>query len=201
MGHPACQAIARGAMRSRIACGLIALAIAACSPPSDQAPVKDPKEVAAAAAAAAAESARVAAARAAPKPLGPLSLAISGSEHYESDSGFEVTCVSSESRGERLLQIEALGRNARINFTIYNPRDGDAPVGNNYTRSRAKTRVGNLEVSVGTHNYADGRGQAAMTDLLGRSGHLHASGFIKMGVSKKASHRASLNVRVRWECE
>ena len=156
------------------------------------------------AAAAAADSAqRAAIARAAPpppRPKGPLSLSVSGNARFQGDSGFHVTCIASESNGERLMQIEALSRDARLNFTIFNAREGELPVGNKYAR-RAKSRVGNLNVSVGTKNFADGAGRAQITDPYGREGTLSANGFVKMGAKKRESHFAELTVRLRWSCE
>lgn len=131
----------------------------------------------------------------------PLAITISGSEHFQADSGFRVTCIASESDGERLLQVEALGRDVRVNFTLYNARDGEVPVGNVYTRRRAKSRIGNFQVSIRAHSYADGNGRADITDPIGRTGAMHASNFIKMGTKKNQSHRADVSVHLRWNCE
>ena len=118
----------------------------------------------------------------------PLRIAISGAEHYAADSGFQVSCVASESNGERLLQVEALGRDVRVNFTIFNGRDGDVV-------------VGNVDVSVRTHSYADGTGHATITDPLGRTGAMNVSSFIKMGTKKHESHRTNLAAKIRWNCD
>ena len=135
-----------------------------------------------------------------PPPPAPMALSVGGSKHY-ADSAFTVTCVASESEGEQLLQVEGIARGAHVNFTIYNARDGAAPIGNYYTKRRAKTRLGNLDVTVNSSSFADGSGKATLTDPFGRSGSLTASNFIKMGAKKGASHRAELSVRVRWRCE
>ena len=149
---------------------------------------------------AAAESAK-AAARAEELANAPLRIAISGAEHYSADSGFQVSCVASESNGEKLLQVEALGRDVRVNFTIFNGRDGDVVVGNVYSRRSHHTRIGNVDVSVRTHSYADGTGHASITDPLGRKGAMSVSSFIKMGTKKRESHRASLAAKIRWNCD
>ncbi|HUO52908.1 MAG TPA: hypothetical protein VMT93_10340 [Gemmatimonadaceae bacterium] len=146
-----------------------------------------------------ADSAR-AAARAAAGPS-PLTVHITGAERYAADSGFQLSCVVSESNGERLLQVEAIRRDARIGFTIYNGTDGAVPVGNIYTRARAHSRIGNFQVTVHSHDYADGTGRARITDPLGRSGTITAQNFIKMGAKKHESHRAHLSVTLRWTCE
>jgi hypothetical protein len=188
-------------MRSASAAALLTCLLAAC----DQVIKEPPKGaetavfVDSAAERAAADSARkfsmsVERARA------PMALTVSGAQHFSADSAFTMSCVASESNGDRLLQVEGLHRNARVNFTIYNPREGDLPVGNNYAR-RAHTRIGNLEVSVGTRTYGDGRGAAEITDPTGRSGALHASSFIKMGVKRGQSHAADIAVHLRWHCE
>jgi len=150
--------------------------------------------------AAAAESAKKFV-RTAPSGPSPLTIHVSGAEHYASDSGIHVTCVASESEGERLLQVEAYGRDLHMGFTVYNGRDGQVPVGNVYTRRRAKSRIGNLQVTVHSRDYTDGTGKAHITDPLGRSGSITASNFIKMGAKKHESHRAHLSVRVEWSCE
>ena len=134
-----------------------------------------------------------------PPPPAPMALSVGGSQHF-SDSVFTVTCVSSESEGEQLLQVEGIARGAHVNFTIYNARDGAAPIGNYYTKRRAKTRLGNLDVTVNSNSFADGSGKATLTDPFGRTGSLTASNFIKMGAKKGASHRAELSVRLRWRC-
>jgi hypothetical protein len=149
--------------------------------------------------AAAAESAKTFA-RAEALRNAPMRIAISGAEHYAADSGFQVSCVASESNGERLLQVEALGRDVRLNFTVYNGRDGDVVVGNVYSRRSHHTRVGNVEVSVRTRNYADGTGHASITDPLGRTGSMSVGSFIKMGAKKHESHRTNLAVKIRWNC-
>jgi len=131
----------------------------------------------------------------------PLRIAISGAEHYAADSGFQVSCVASESNGERLLQVEALGRDVRVNFTIFNGRDGDVVVGNVYSRRSHHTRIGNVDVSVRTHSYADGTGHATITDPLGRTGAMNVSSFIKMGTKKHESHRTNLAAKIRWNCD
>jgi hypothetical protein len=179
------------------------LALAACDQPREA-----PVDVAAINArrtdsitkAAAAESAKVAE-RAYAKAHAPMNVTVSGSQHFSADSGFTVRCVSSESNGEQLLQVEAIRREARISFTIYNPVEREMPVGNVYTRKRKRAHIGNLEVSVGTHSYTDGTGHANVTDPLGRSGSISAGNFIKMGAKKKESHRADLSVRLKWNCE
>jgi hypothetical protein len=134
------------------------------------------------------------------KPPPPMTLRVSGAQHFTGDSGFTVSCVASESGGEKLMQVEGMVRGAHVSFTIYNAREGKVPVGNKYTRSRAKTRIGNLEVFVGSRGFADGGGSATLTDPYGRAGAISASNFIKMGAKKKESHRASLSVRLRWSC-
>jgi len=150
--------------------------------------------------AAAAESAK-AFARAEALRTAPMRIAISGAEHYSADSGFEVSCIASESNGERLLQVEALGRDVRLNFTVYNGRDGDVVVGNVYGRRSHHTRIGNVDVSVRTHNYADGTGHATITDPLGRTGIMSVASFIKMGTKKNESHRTHLAAKIRWNCD
>jgi hypothetical protein len=135
-----------------------------------------------------------------PAPPKPMSLSASGQQRY-ADSAFTVSCVVSESEGEQLLQVEGIARGAHVNFTIYNAREGSAPIGNYYTKRRAKTRVGNMDVTVNSQSFADGGGKATITDPYGRTGSLTASNFIKMGAKKGASHRAELSVRVRWRCE
>ena len=135
-----------------------------------------------------------------PPPPAPMALSVGGSKHYV-DSAFTVTCVASESEGEQLLQVEGIARGAHVNFTIYNAHDGSAPIGNYYTKRRAKTRLGNLDVTVNSSSFADGSGKATLTDPFGRTGSLTASNFIKMGAKKGASHRAELSVRLRWRCE
>lgn len=130
----------------------------------------------------------------------PMSLTVTGAQHFSADSAFIMSCISSESNGDRLLQVEGLHCNARVSFTIYNPRDGDLPVGNNYSH-RAHSRIGNVEVSIGTKTYGDGRGGAELSDPLGRSGALHASNFVKMGVKKGQSHHADISLHLRWHCE
>jgi hypothetical protein len=181
----------------------VLLALAACNEPRE-APV-DVAAIAAhradsIAAAAAAESAKVAD-KAYAKAHAPMNLAVSGAQHFSADSGFTVRCVSSESDGERLLQVEAIRREARVSFTIYDPSEREMPVGNVYTRSRKRAHIGNLEVSVGTHSYTDGQGHADVTDPLGRSGAIRASSFIKMGAKKRESHRADISVHLNWNCE
>jgi len=139
----------------------------------------------------------------APKPApppAPMALSASGQQRY-ADSAFTVSCIASESNGEQLLQVEGIARGAHVNFTIYGAREGSAPIGNYYTKRRAKTRLGNLDVTVNSHSFADGGGKAALTDPYGRTGSLTASNFIKMGAKKGASHRAELSVRLRWRCE
>lgn len=181
-------------------------ALAACDqvikdPPKGSAAVKSAADSAAAAAdAAAADSARKFA-LALEKARAPMALTVSGAQHFSADSAFKLSCIASESNGERLLQVEGLHRNARVSFTIFNPRDGDLPVGNNYTRRRAHSRIGNVEVSIGSKTYGDGRGAADLTDPLGRSGSLHASSFVKMGVKKGQSHAANITMHLRWHCE
>ena len=133
-------------------------------------------------------------------PPAPMALRTSGQQDY-ADSAFTVSCVSSESEGEQLLQVEGIARGAHVNFTIYNAREGSAPIGNYYTKRRAKTRLGNLDVTVNSRSFADGGGKATITDPYGRAGSLTASNFIKMGAKKGASHRAELSVRLRWRCE
>ena len=138
----------------------------------------------------------------APKPApppAPMALSTSGQQRY-ADSAFTVSCVASESDGEQLMQVEGIARGAHVNFTIYNAREGSAPIGNYYTRRRAKTRLGNLDVTVNSRSFADGGGKATITDPFGRTGSLTASNFIKMGAKKGASHRAELSVRLRWRC-
>ena len=190
--------------RIRTAAALAALLVlSACDDPQKTppaAPVIAPTRAESLANAAAAESAKVFE-RAYAKAHTPFAITVTGSQHFSSDTNFRVSCVSSESGGERLLQVEALKREARTTFTIYNPREGSAPVGNNYTRRRAKTRIGNLEVSVGARSYTDGRGTADITDPLGRTGSIRASNFVRMGVKKRQSHGADLSVRLRWNCE
>ena len=149
---------------------------------------------------AAAESAKVFA-RTQPAQPSPFAVHISGAAHYSADSGVRITCVSSESEGEQLLQVEAYGRDLHLGFTVYNGKDGKVPVGNIYTRRRAKSRIGNLQVTVRGHDYADGTGHAQITDPIGRSGTISASNFVKMGVKKHESHRANLSVSLRWSCE
>ena len=131
----------------------------------------------------------------------PLIISVSGAQHYSADSGFQVSCTASESNGERLLQVEALGRTVHLNFTIYNGKDGEALVGNVYNRKRGRTRIGNVDVEIGVHSYADGTGKAEITDPVGRSGSMSVSRFIKMGAKKNESHRADLTVHLRWNCD
>jgi hypothetical protein len=133
-------------------------------------------------------------------PPAPMALHASGQQRY-SDSAFTVSCIASESNGEQLLQVEGIARGAHVNFTIYGAREGSAPIGNYYTKRRAKTRLGNLDVTVNSQSFADGGGKATITDPYGRTGSLTASNFIKMGAKKGASHRAELSVRLRWRCE
>ena len=149
---------------------------------------------------AAADSARRAA-RAEALANAPLRIAISGAEHYAADSGFQVSCVASESNGERLLQVEGLGRDVRVNFTIFNGKDGDVVVGNVYSRRSHHTRIGNVDVSIHAHSYADGTGHATITDPLGRTGAMSVSSFIKMGTKKHESHRSNLAAKIRWNCD
>lgn len=150
--------------------------------------------------AASAESAK-AAARAEALENAPMRVAISGTEHYAADSGFDVSCVASESNGEKLLQVEAIGRKVHLNFTIFNGRDGKVVVGNVYSRRSHHTRIANVDVSVGTHNYADGTGSAEITDPLGRRGTMAVGNFIKMGAKKHESHRTNLSAKIRWHCD
>lgn len=150
--------------------------------------------------AAAAESAKVFA-RAEAVRNAPMAIHITGAQSYSADSGFHVSCIASESNGEQLLQVEALGRDVRVNFTIYNARDGSVPVGNIYTRRRAKSRIGNFQVSLRTKSFADGTGKAQITDPIGRTGTMSAGSFVKMGVKKNESHHAGITVRLRWNCE
>jgi hypothetical protein len=182
---------------------VLILALAACDQPREA-----PIDVAAISArrndsiakAAGADSAR-AADRAYAKAHAPMNVTVSGAQHFSADSGFTVRCVSSESEGEKLLQIEGIRREARISFTIYDPSEREMPVGNVYTRSRKRAHIGNLEVSVGTHSYTDGQGHADVTDPLGRTGAIRASNFIKMGAKKRESHRADISVHLKWNCE
>jgi hypothetical protein len=150
--------------------------------------------------AAAAESSKAFAREEANNPS-PMAVRIRGAEHYTADSGFAVSCIASESGGERLLQVEGLGRSARVNFSVYNGRDGKTPVGNFYRRRPGRALIANLQVSVGTHNYTDGSGTAQITDPLGRSGTITASNVVKMGAKKNESHRAHVSLRLRWHCE
>lgn len=147
-----------------------------------------------------ADSVRAPAAAAAAAPS-LVTVRISGAEHFAADTGFAVSCVASQSEGERLLQVEAIRRDARVGFTIYNGTDGAVPVGNIYTRARAHSRIGNFQVTVHSRDYTDGTGRARITDPLGRSGTLTAQNFIKMGAKKRENHRAHLTVTLRWTCE
>lgn len=188
---------------SRLSGLAVLLALAACDQPRE-APVDvaaiNAQRTDSIAKAAAAESAKVAA-RAYAKAHAPMNLTVSGARHFSADSGFTVRCVSSVSEGEQLLQIEAIRREARVSFTVYDPSEREMPVGNVYTRTRKRAHIGNLEVSVGTHSYTDGTGHADVTDPLGRSGSIRASNFIKMGAKKRESHRADISVRLKWNCE
>ena len=185
-------------MRAPLGLLLAILALAACNVRRREAAVDSARI---AESIAAAESARVVEPAVRPPP--PMTLTASGDQekHFARDSGFQVFCTASESGGERLLQVEGMIRGAHVSFVIYNATDGSLPVGNNYTRRRAKSRVGNLEVFVGSHGYTDGRGRAEITDPYGRTGSISATNFIKMGVKKCESHRADLSVRLRWRCE
>ena len=130
----------------------------------------------------------------------PMVLSVSGDQHY-ADSAFTVHCTSSESEGEQLLQVEGVARGTHVNFTVYNAKEGSAPIGNYYTKRRAKLRLGNLDVFVNMRAYADGGGHALITDPYGRTGTLTASNFVKMGAKRGQSHRANLAVHLRWRCE
>ena len=130
----------------------------------------------------------------------PMVLSVSGDQHYR-DSAFTVHCVPSQSEGEDLLQVEGIARGTHVNFSIYNAKEGSAPVGNYYTKRRATVRLGNLDVFVNSRAFADGGGRAQITDPFGRSGTISASNFIRMGAKKGQSHRANLAVHLSWRCE
>jgi len=178
-------------MRTAFAMSLVVLAAGGCE-------VKHSSTSAEARQQAAAATADLVA-KAVPLPA-PMVLSVHGAQSY-SDSVFKVTCVASESEQEQLLQVEGIARGTHVNFTIYGAREGSAPIGNYYTKRRAKTRLGNLDVTVNSNSYADGGGKATITDPYGRSGSLSASNFIKMGAKKRESHRADLSVRLRWRCD